>query len=149
MTQNPDPNRAREALLQHYSSQLRGHGWYLLTAVVAIFTGMQTSLKLAKSSPCFAILVFSLSVGFGLAFTLHSFGRILYYGESCRAIIDGDMSGLTELQQLSREVRKYIRNRCQIFDILFCGGLQQLLVPAALTIVISAWAYILALNIFK
>ena len=143
--------RLREALLQHYSSQLRGHGWYLLTSVVAILTGMQASAELANWSRCFAIWVFSLSVSFGLAFIIHSIGRILYYGESCRFIIE-DPQQLPELRRLSDAVKNHIEhgNLLQrIIALLFSGDLRQLWFPGALAIVIWGWAYLSAINIFN
>jgi hypothetical protein len=95
------------------------------------------------------MLVFSFSVGFGLAFTIHSLGRILYYGESCRFVINNSQK-LPELWQISKAVRRHIKEKRPIFlDLLFCGGLGQLLLFILLGAAFSFIATLTALDNFN
>jgi len=159
--ENRDLTRAREALLSHYTSQLRNHGWYLLTSIVAILTGMQASVQLANRNTCFAIIVFSASVGFGLAFMIHSFGRILYYGRSCYWITRvKPKEGLqikdrpcpqqeTRLMQLSEAVKECIENEHKRLAWLFAGESSRLRLYFIIGVVFSLAASCAALIIFN
>ena len=151
MTQNPDPHRARETLLQHYTSQIRNHGWYLLTSAVTILTGMQVAAGLAEWNPGFAIWDFSISVSFGVDLLTHSFGRIMYYGRSCDFIIE-DRREVSELWRLSEDVRYHIRHgrfSHRVIAILFSGDLHKLLFPLIVFTVVFIVACLIAVNTFN
>jgi hypothetical protein len=151
-----DPyTKERETLLTHSTSQMQNHGWYLLTSIIAILTGMQASIQLEKLNKSVAVLVFSFVVGFGLAFLIHALGRILHYGRYCYYVIRINPEKPeylkpedNELKALDRAILNRLRNEHPYLEVFFSGDFGQLYFFISLAFAFSAYTFRLALIIF-